>query len=205
MKNPTEVKNKPERRYDIDWLRVLAMLSVFLFHCARFFDYEDWHVKNNQLDLGLSVFVSFLGLWIMPIFFLLSGEGSYFALSFRKSGQYITERLKRLVVPLLFGMFVIIAPLQVYLERVSRSQFVGSFIEFYPHYFDGFYAFGGNFAWMGIHLWFLEFLFIFSLLSLPPFLYLYPLGNSYELPLKPFFYLTFLVSPPISIGTIFCD
>ena len=172
MKNPTGVKNKPERRYDIDWLRVLAMLSVFLFHCARFFDYEDWHVKNNQLDLGLSVFVSFLGLWIMPIFFLLSGEGSYFALSFRKSGQYITERLKRLVVPLLFGMFVIIAPLQVYLERVSHSQFLGSFIEFYPHYFDGFYAFGGNFAWMGIHLWFLEFLFIFSLLSLPPFLYL---------------------------------
>jgi len=108
----------------------------------------------------------------MPIFFLLSGEGSYFALSFRKSGQYITERLKRLVVPLLFGMFVIIAPLQVYLERVSRSQFVGSFIEFYPHYFDGFYAFGGNFAWMGIHLWFLEFLFIFSLLSLPLFFYL---------------------------------
>ena len=148
------------------------MLSIFLFHCARFFNYEDWHVKNNQLDLGLSVFISFLVLWIMPLFFLLSGEGSYFALGFRTSGQYITERFKRLVVPLFFDMFVIIVPLQVYIERVSHSQFVGSFIEFYPHYFDGFYAFGGNFAWMGLHLWFLEFLFIFSLLSLPLFLYL---------------------------------
>jgi len=172
VKNPAGVKNKPERRYDIDWLRVLAMLSIFLFHCARFFNYEDWHVKNNQLDLGLSVFISFLVLWIMPLFFLLSGEGSYFALGFRTSGQYITERFKRLVVPLFFDMFVIIVPLQVYIERVSHSQFVGSFIEFYPHYFDGFYAFGGNFAWMGLHLWFLEFLFIFSLLSLPLFLYL---------------------------------
>jgi fucose 4-O-acetylase-like acetyltransferase len=126
-----KVKSKPERRYDIDWLRVLAMLSVFLFHCARFFDYEDWHVKNIQLDLGLSVFVSFVILWIMPLFFLLSGEGSYFSLSFRTSGKYITERFKRLVVPFLFGTFIVLIPLQVYIERVSHLQFVGSFIEFY--------------------------------------------------------------------------
>ena len=172
VENSGEVKSKPERRYDIDLLRVLAMLSIFLFHCARFFNYGDWHVKNNQLDLGMSVFVSFLVLWIMPIFFLLSGEGSYFALSFRTSGKYITERFKRLVVPFLFGTFVVLIPLQVYIERVSHLQFVGSFIEFYPHYFDGLYALGGNFAWMGLHLWFLEFLFIFSLIALPLFLYL---------------------------------
>ncbi len=162
---------KPERRYDIDWLRVLAMLSIFLFHSARFFNYEDWHVKNNQLSIGMSVFIAFMVLWIMPLFFFLSGEGSYFALTFRSGGQYVSERFKRLVVPLIFGIFVIIAPLQVYIERVSHQQFVGSFIEFYPHYFDGLYAFGGNFAWMGLHLWFLEFLFIFSLISLPIFLY----------------------------------
>lgn len=172
VENSGEVKSKPERRYDIDLLRVLAMLSIFLFHCARFFNYGDWHVKNNQLDLGMSVFVSFLVLWIMPLFFLLSGEGSYFALSFRTSGKYITERFKRLVVPFLFGTFVVLIPLQVYIERVSHLQFVGSFIEFYPHYFDGLYALGGNFAWMGLHLWFLEFLFIFSLIALPLFLYL---------------------------------
>ena len=34
------------RRYDIDWLRVLAMLVVFVFHCGRFFDMGGWHVKN---------------------------------------------------------------------------------------------------------------------------------------------------------------
>jgi peptidoglycan/LPS O-acetylase OafA/YrhL len=27
-----------DRRHDIDWLRVIAMLAVFLFHCTRFFD-----------------------------------------------------------------------------------------------------------------------------------------------------------------------
>lgn len=160
---------KPERRYDIDWLRSLAMLMVFLFHCARFFDYDEWHVKNDQLTLGMSIFVGILVQWGMPIFFFLSGESTYFALKFRKSGQYVWERFQRLFIPLLFGIFTHV-PFQVYFERVSHSQFTGSFFDFYPHYFDGFYGFGGNFAWMGLHLWFLLFLFIFSLISLPLFL-----------------------------------
>ena len=45
-----------ERRYYIDWLRIMAM-AVFLFHCARFFDYGDWHMKNNRLDFGMAAFV----------------------------------------------------------------------------------------------------------------------------------------------------
>ena len=49
--------DKIDRRTDLDWLRVLSMLMIFAFHCARFFDYDGWHVKNNQLSLGLSVFV----------------------------------------------------------------------------------------------------------------------------------------------------
>ncbi|MDH4258187.1 MAG: acyltransferase family protein, partial [Candidatus Aminicenantes bacterium] len=85
-----------QRRHDIDWLRVLAMLSVFLFHCARFFDYEDWHVKNLQTSFGFTVFVGILVQWIMPIFFVLSGQSTWFALRFRNAGQYIGERFKRL-------------------------------------------------------------------------------------------------------------
>ncbi len=158
------------RRNDIDWLRVLAMLSVFLFHCARYFDLEDWHVKNPQLGFGFTVFVGILVQWIMPIFFVLSGQSTWFALRFRSTGQYIGERFKRLLVPLVFGIFVLIPP-QVYIELVSHGRFKGSFFRFYPHYFDGFYGFGGNFAWMGLHLWFLLFLFLFSLTALPLLLY----------------------------------
>jgi hypothetical protein len=41
-----------ERRHDIDWLRVIVTLAVFLFHCTRFFDTEGWHLKNpEQSDL----------------------------------------------------------------------------------------------------------------------------------------------------------
>ena len=160
-----------DRRYDIDWLRVLATFTIFLFHCARFFNEEDWHIKNNQLDLGMSIFVGIVSQWIMPLFFVLSARSAYYALSHRTDRQYLRERFKRLVIPLLFGIFVLIPP-QVYIERVSHLQFSGSFIQFFLSYFDGFYAFGGNFAWMGLHLWYLEILFIFSLLTLPLFRYL---------------------------------
>ena len=166
-----------ERRHDIDWLRVLAMLAVFLFHCARFFDYEDWHVKNLQTSFGFTVFVGILVQWIMPIFFILSGQSTWFALRFRSAGQYIGERFKRLFIPLVFGIFILIPP-QVYIELASHGRFEGSFFRFYPHYFDGFYGFGGNFAWMGLHLWFLLVLFLFSLVTLPLLLFLRGEGRS---------------------------
>jgi glucan biosynthesis protein C len=55
------------------------------------------------------------------------------------------------------------------LERITHNQFSGSFLTFYPHYFDGMYGFGGNFAWMGLHLWYLLVLFVFTLVFLPLF------------------------------------
>lgn len=172
------IKNStlPQRRWDIDWLRVLATLAVFLFHCARFFNDEGWHIKNNQLDLGMTIFVNIVSQWLMPLFFVLSGASTYYALTARRSASFLRERLTRLLVPLIFGILVLIPP-QVYLESVSGQSetvppFSGSFLAFYPHYFDGFYAFGGYFAWMGLHLWYLLVLFIFSLLTLPLFIFL---------------------------------
>jgi len=158
------------RRYDNDWLTVLAMLTIFLFHCARFFNFEDWHVKNDILNEGMSYFVSIVGQWIMPLFFLLSGISSYYSLRSRSSRAYVQNRFRRLVVPFLFGTFVVLIPVQVWIERVTHGAFAGSFLSFYPEYFKGFYAFGGNFAWMGLHLWYLEFLFLFTILTLPLFI-----------------------------------
>ncbi|NJR58020.1 MAG: hypothetical protein HC769_03655 [Cyanobacteria bacterium CRU_2_1] len=59
---------KPIRRYDFDWLKVLATLAVFFFHCARFFDLGEWHTKNNQLSVEMTTLTDFTSLWIMPLF-----------------------------------------------------------------------------------------------------------------------------------------
>jgi glucan biosynthesis protein C len=161
------------RRYDVDWLRVLGMMMVFVFHCSRFFDTEDWHVKSPRTTPAVSMFVFIAVQWMMPLFFILSGIGAYHSLAYQNGRQFVLSRVKRLLVPLLFGIFVIIAPWQVYLERVSHGQYAGSFWNWYWHeYFHGWYGLGGNFGWMGIHLWYLEALFVFSLLALPLLLWL---------------------------------
>ena len=152
-----------DRRYDVDWLRVLAMLVVFIFHSGRLFNFDWWHLKNAQLSFGVTVFVRVVDQWMMPLFFILSGVGTWYALSHRNGPQYALERVKRLFVPFAFGTLVIIPP-QVYLERIDKSQFHGSYLQFYPHFFTGIYP-TGNFSWH--HLWFLAYLFVLSLVALP--------------------------------------
>jgi len=157
-----------KRYYDIDWLRVLGMCAIFLFHNARFFNDEDWQVKNFQTDFGMSVFVAILNHFIMPLFFVLSAMAIYYALKKRTNAQFMRERVVRLLIPLGVGMLTHIM-LQVYIERITHGDFTGTFWQFIPHYFNGWYAFGGNFAWMGLHLWYLLVLFLFSALMLPVF------------------------------------
>ena len=157
-----------KRYYEIDWLRVLGMLAIFLFHNARFFNEEDWHVKNFELDFGMSVFVAILNHFIMPLFFVLSAIAIFYALKKRSNSEFLRERAVRLLIPFIIGTFTHIS-LQVYIENLTHGGFTGSFWQFYPRYFDGWYAFGGNFAWMGLHLWYLLMLFMFSLLMLAVF------------------------------------
>jgi peptidoglycan/LPS O-acetylase OafA/YrhL len=173
LKRP-EMNVKPvqsTRRHDLDWLRVLSILVVFIFHSGRFFDQGGWHVKSATTYLGVQIWTTFLAHWMMPLIFVISGASLFYALAKRGAGFFIKDRALRLLVPLVVGMFTHIA-WQVYLERLTHGEFQGSFLDFLPHYFSGFYAFGGNFAWMGLHLWYLEMLFLFSVALLPLFWWL---------------------------------
>ncbi len=150
-----------ERQYFIDWLRILLILSIFLFHIGMIFNTWDWHVKNDQTYGGvLRSVMTHLHYWRMPLLFLISGAGTYFALGKRTTGQYLRERLKRLVLPLSVGIFTLV-PIQVYIEKSARFD---SLWDFYPHMFEGIYP-SGNFSWH--HLWFIAYLFIISLFISP--------------------------------------
>jgi glucan biosynthesis protein C len=116
----------------------------------------------------MSVFVTTLNHFIMPLFFVLSAMAIYYSLKIRNGIQFMQERVIRLLIPLGVGIFTHVI-LQVYIENITHGRFTGAFWQFIPHYFDGWYGFGGNFAWMGLHLWYLLMLFIFSGLMLPVF------------------------------------
>ena len=157
----TLTDQKSERQYYIDWLRILLIISVFLFHIGMIFNTWEWHIKNDQQFGGmLKQIMTFLHYWRMPLLFMVSGAGTYFALGKRTSGQYLYERFKRLVIPLLVGIFTLV-PVQVYIEKVSQYD---SLLAYYPHMFDGIYP-DGNFSWH--HLWFIAYLFIISLFISP--------------------------------------
>jgi glucan biosynthesis protein C len=160
-----------QRRFDLDWLRVLAILCVFVYHCSLIFAPDPYQVKNTTIYLYLDDWGALVGLWGMPLIFIISGASVFYALGKPSPGKYIKSIVLRLLVPLVIGIFTHCA-LQVYVEAIHKGAFSGSFFEFYPHYFDGLYAFGGNFAWMGMHLWYLEALFLYSILCLPLYLWL---------------------------------
>ncbi|MFC2008292.1 acyltransferase family protein [Chloroflexota bacterium] len=175
----SNVAIRPARLYYIDWLRVLAMVTIFFFHNSRFFDPYPWHVNNAETSLVADIFVNFCNLWLMPIFFILAGASIYYALRFRTAGGFTKERTLRILIPIIILGFFIIAPPQVYLERLTNGDFSGNLFQFYyPHYFDGFYGLGGNFALVPMHMWFLWLLFIYSLILLPLFLHNKETGRS---------------------------
>ena len=162
---PSASATKSMRLYYLDWLHVFAVLILIFFHSARPFDEWGWRIKNETVSGIITNILQFINIWHMPLFFLLSGSAAWFALSLRPERSFAKERVKRLLIPLVFGMAVII-PSQVYIERIFRGQFEGSYFSFYIVAFSGSYP-EGNLSWH--HLWFLAYLFVFSLLAFPIF------------------------------------
>ena len=158
------------RLYFLDWLRVLAILTVFVYHTTRFFNLEDWHVKNATTYGWLEVWNRAAVIWMMPLIFVISGASLFYAVGKGGAGKFVKDKVLRLLVPLLVAD-VTHCSLQVYLERLTHGQFSGSYLQFLPHYFTGIYdgdnPASGNFALTGMHLWYLFWLFLFSLLLYP--------------------------------------
>ena len=179
------------RRYDVDWLRIGATLLLFVFHVGMVFNPAPfYHIRNDELSFGWLVVCGFVSLWHMPLFFLLAGWSLCASLRTRGSAGVLKERSLRLFVPLLFGC-VLFMPVIKYLElssgldlnhaglRVSPAlqegfrmvipeglplaqPFDESFGEFLPSFFSL-----QRFTWA--HLWFVAYLFTFTVLYLPAF------------------------------------
>jgi glucan biosynthesis protein C len=164
---PERSNGSSVRLHYLDWLRVVATLGVFLFHAVHPFDFMDWEIKNAEQSMLVTLFIVFLAPWGMPFFFLMSGTGSWFSLRRRTARQYAIERVTRLLVPFIIGS-LLLSPIQLYFEwsqHTQRGLFEGSLLAFFQHrkLVLGPMVFG----WAGYHLWFLGFLFAYSLVALP--------------------------------------
>jgi glucans biosynthesis protein C len=163
---PMTTELKTERRSDLDWLRLIAITILLFFHTGMLFNPWEWHIKNTETSESFRYWMIWLHFWRMPLLLFISGAGTYMALSKRTGTQYAGERFKRLFIPLVFGMFVVVPP-QIYYEHITEYN---GYWDFYKTVFE-FEAYPeGSFSWH--HLWFVAYLFVFSLIALPFLLYL---------------------------------
>lgn len=144
-----------ERRYDIDWLRVIAIGLLLIYHTG--IGFQPWGVfigfiQSDQSLESLWPGMALLNIWRIPLLFFVSGMGVGFAIKRRSWKQLLLERTRRILLPLVFGAFAIV-PIHILLWQKYYSQ-------------DLTYAPGQG------HLWFLTNIFIYVLLLSPLFFYL---------------------------------
>src|SRR3954463_7108306 len=105
------------RRYDIDWLRVIAIGLLLIYHVA--IGFQRWgimigFIANEKAWDSLWIPMAMLNIWRIPLLFFVSGMGVYFALQNRNLKQLLAERAGRILIPYVFGMFAIF-PVSVFL------------------------------------------------------------------------------------------
>lgn len=144
-----------ERRYDIDWVRVIAIGLLLIYHIAIVF--QPWalfigFMKSEKSLESVWIPMTMLNVWRIPLLFFVSGMGLYFAMKKRDWKELIVERSKRILLPFVFGILAI-TPLHFLIFQEYYNMPLG----YYSH--------------MG-HLWFLGNIFVYVLLLSPLFFYL---------------------------------
>jgi peptidoglycan/LPS O-acetylase OafA/YrhL len=157
------------RRHDIDALRALAFGLLILYHLGMLYVFDwGWHIKSPYQSEWLQVPMLFLNRWRMHLVFLVSGLSVSFLLRDQTAGRFIASRSWRLLLPLLFGILVVV-PLQPYVQGVSNGLVEPGFGRFLIRYFSHSQpwppgAFDGwqyGFTWN--HLWYLAYLWVYTL------------------------------------------
>ncbi len=162
----TPFPQESTRLYFIDWIRVLAFGLLILFHCTMPFVTFGWEIKNEEQSLLLSRIIIWLHQWRLPLLFFIAGVGANFSLSSRTPLSFLGERFVRLFIPLAFAMMFTI-PFQVYFEWLQTGRISSSYFEFYPSVWEFVPYPDGSLTWS--HLWFVVYLFVFTLLLWPLF------------------------------------
>jgi hypothetical protein len=159
------------RRLDLDWIRIAAFGLLILYHVGMLYVSWNFHVKSARRLPELEPLMLALNPWRLALLFLVSGAASRFMLVKVRPGAFAGQRSVRLLLPLAFGMLVIVAP-QSYFEVVEKYGYSGTFAEFYRQHYLAFQTFDpGNGQRTGLllptwnHLWFVVYLLAYTLVA----------------------------------------
>lgn len=162
-----------ERIHYLDWLKVLIVYGIVVFHVSLVFAYGDWLVTNPEQSLVLSAFAGFCFPWGIPAMFLVAGGDAWFSLRSHPLGEFVRKRFLRLLVPMIPGM-ILLTPLQRFVVSSNPPPSLDRLPGFYVEFFKSV-----RLDWTlqvvsqyGLHLWFLGYLFVISVVCAPAIVWL---------------------------------
>jgi glucan biosynthesis protein C len=162
-----------ERIHYLDWLKVLIVYGIILFHVSLVFSFGTWLVSNHERSIVLSAFAAFCFPWGIPAMFLIAGADAWFGLRAHSLVSFLRKRFLRLLVPMVPGFFIL-SPLQRFVSSANPPPSIDGIGAFYASFFREF-----HFTWSlqfisqyWLHLWFLGYLFAITLACAPVLVWL---------------------------------
>ncbi len=175
------------RRYDLDWLRIIAFGLLILYHTGMFYVTWGWHVKSDHASHAIEPLMRLLNPWRLDLLFFISGVAIRFMAEKTSAWQLGISRFNRLFWPIVFGMAVIVAPQSFYQVR-EQYGFTGTYLEFYGKYLSHYKGWCDANGCLAVptwnHLWYVVYLLAYSLIfaCLWPLLKRIPMGWAKRLP-----------------------
>ncbi len=151
------------RRHDLDWLRIAAFGLLIGYHVGMLYVPWAFHVKSQYRGgPALTSLMLALNPWRLPLLFVISGAATAFMTHQLGRGALAAQRTRRLLVPLLFGMAVVVVP-QVYFEVSEAGRYSGGFLAFWGRYLRLDQSFRTPVPTWN-HLWFVAYLLVYTLI-----------------------------------------
>jgi peptidoglycan/LPS O-acetylase OafA/YrhL len=156
-----------ERRHDLDWVRICAFGMLVLYHVGMYYVTWDWHVKSPYASATIEPLMLLSSPWRLSLLFLVSGAASAFLFDKQPNG-FLKSRSWRLLVPLIFGMLVIVPPQSYYEVLDSRipGGYRDGYLAFWGRYLAGDSSFCDDDGCLGLptwnHLWFVAYLWVYT-------------------------------------------
>lgn len=160
------------RRYDIDWIRDVTVLSIIFYHSLIIFFTRESAIMyvRSGYNLDFCIYMeAILSRITMPMLFLLAGFSVKYSLKKRSSKEFFKNRIKKLLVPLVVCSLTL-NPVVTYIYGMSQGRTIG----FFDHYIKFITSISEDFnglttGYGPMHLWFILYLFVFSVVCLPLF------------------------------------
>ena len=153
------------RHHGMDWLRIGAFALLILYHIGMYFVPWGWHVKIDPTIDWVALPMYATNGWRLPLLFLVSGYASAALLAkLGGAGAFARSRSARLLIPLAFGIIVIIPP-QPWVELVGQHGYPHGFLHFWVTDYFRFGALDGIILPTWQHLWFVVYLWVYTMLA----------------------------------------